>query len=132
MFEAVEDDLLANTDGGDASDAIGRLRAGLMGFLNASLTREVLQVLLIDGPAVLGWQEWRELEARYGLGVIRGHRYRLMLGCPAFGWSVEVPDDRGRVDPGASGSAVVIGESDERLEVPAFGGVEDEFCDRRG
>jgi AcrR family transcriptional regulator len=71
VFEAVEDDLLANTDAGDASDAFGRLCAGLMGFLDASLTREVQQVLLIDGPAVLGWQQWRALEARYGLGIIR-------------------------------------------------------------
>jgi hypothetical protein len=27
--------------------------------------------LLIDGPAVLGWARWRELESRYGLGAIR-------------------------------------------------------------
>jgi AcrR family transcriptional regulator len=73
VFEAVEDDLLANAnaDTGEAGDAFGRLRGGLIGFLDASLTREVQQVLLIDGPAVLGWQDWRELEARYGLGIIR-------------------------------------------------------------
>jgi hypothetical protein len=29
------------------------------------------RVLLIDGPAVLGWDVWREIEARYGLGAIR-------------------------------------------------------------
>ena len=28
-------------------------------------------MLLVDGPAVLGWQEWRALEERYGLGSIR-------------------------------------------------------------
>ena len=43
----------------------------LRGFLDASLTPEVQRVLLIDGPAVLGWQEWRALEAQYGLGAIR-------------------------------------------------------------
>ena len=71
VFEAVEDDLLASADAGVAGDAFGRLRGGLVGFLDASLTGEVQQVLLIDGPAVLGWQEWRALEARYGLGIIR-------------------------------------------------------------
>ena len=28
--------------------------------------------MLIDGPAVLGWDRWREIEARHGLGAI-GH-----------------------------------------------------------
>ena len=72
VFEAVEDDLVAAA--GDAppdGDAFGRLRSGLLGFLDASLTPEVQRVLLIDGPAVLGWQRWRELEAQYGLGAIR-------------------------------------------------------------
>ena len=27
-------------------------------------------MILIDGPAVLGWDEWREIEAQYGLGAI--------------------------------------------------------------
>lgn len=27
-----------------------------------------------------------------------------MFGWPVFGWSVDIPDDRGRVDPGASRS----------------------------
>ena len=25
---------------------------------------------MIDGPAVLGWDQWREIEARHGLGAI--------------------------------------------------------------
>lgn len=72
VFEAVEDDLLASAAGTSRpADALGRLQMALLGFLDASLTPEVQRVLLIDGPAVLGWQEWRALEARYGLGVIR-------------------------------------------------------------
>jgi hypothetical protein len=44
----------------------------LVGFLEAAATsREIQQILLIDGPAVLGWQQWRALEERYGLGAIR-------------------------------------------------------------
>jgi AcrR family transcriptional regulator len=74
VFEEVEGDLLASagTGGGDALDPLGQLRAGLLGFLDASLTPEVQRVLLIDGPAVLGWKEWRGLEERYGLGAIHG------------------------------------------------------------
>jgi hypothetical protein len=72
VFEQVENDLLAaaGAGAGDAIDPLGRLRSGLLGFLDASLTPEVQRVLLIDGPAVLGWQQWRALEERYGLGAI--------------------------------------------------------------
>ena len=45
-------------------------RRGLIGFLDASLNKHVQRILLIDGPAVLGWRRWRELESRYGLGAI--------------------------------------------------------------
>jgi hypothetical protein len=31
----------------------------------------VRRIVLIDAPTVLGWQQWRELEASYGLGSIR-------------------------------------------------------------
>ena len=54
-----------------ADGALNQLRQGLIGFLDASLTPHVQRILLIDGPAVLGWVKWRELESRYGLGAIR-------------------------------------------------------------
>ena len=72
VFEAVENELL--TTAGTPTTTVGafdRLRSGLIRFLDASLTPEVQRVLLIDGPAVLGWQQWRDLEAHYGLGAIR-------------------------------------------------------------
>jgi AcrR family transcriptional regulator len=72
VFEAVEEDLIIAAAGTDLpTGALAQLRAGLLGFLDASLTREVQQVLLLDGPAVLGWEQWRALEERYGLGAIR-------------------------------------------------------------
>ncbi|MGA8331162.1 MAG: hypothetical protein WB777_17965, partial [Mycobacterium sp.] len=54
-----------------ADGALHQLRQGLVGFLDASLTPHVQRILLIDGPAVLGWIKWRELESLYGLGAIR-------------------------------------------------------------
>ena len=73
VFEAVEQDLVAAAGRlADDLPPLELLRAGLIGFLDASLTPEVQRVLLIDGPAVLGWQEWRAIEARYGLGGIQG------------------------------------------------------------
>jgi AcrR family transcriptional regulator len=40
-------------------------------FLRACAEPETQRILLIDGPAVLGWPRWRELDARYGLGLLK-------------------------------------------------------------
>lgn len=71
VFEAVEEDLVAAA-GAHLVEAppLDMLRTGLLGFLDASLTPEVQRILLIDGPAVLGWQQWRAVEERFGLGAI--------------------------------------------------------------
>ena len=53
-----------------APDAWTRLRAGCHAFLDACLEPAFQQIALRDGPAVLGWETWRELDARYGLGLI--------------------------------------------------------------
>jgi AcrR family transcriptional regulator len=74
VFESVETELLTAAAGGTEprEGAFAQLEAGLLGFLEAAATsRDVQQVLLIDGPAVLGWQQWRALEERFGLGAIR-------------------------------------------------------------
>lgn len=73
VFVAVEESLVieaAKNLADPAEGAFNQLRQGLIGFLDASLTPEVQRILLIDGPAVLGWSRWRELESRYGLGGI--------------------------------------------------------------
>jgi hypothetical protein len=33
---------------------------------------EVQRILLVDGPAVLGWEVWRAIDADYGLGLLEG------------------------------------------------------------
>src|ERR1700733_7024313 len=74
VFIAVEIDLVmaaAQNLADPAEGALNQLRQGLIGFLDAPVTPHVQQILLIDGPAVLGWVRWRELESVYGLGAIR-------------------------------------------------------------
>ena len=46
------------------------LRGGADAFLDHCLEPEVQQITLLDAPAVLGWERWREIGARYGLGLI--------------------------------------------------------------
>jgi len=50
--------------------ALETLEAGAEMFLDQCLEPEVQQIVLLDAPAVLGWERWREIGARYGLGLI--------------------------------------------------------------
>jgi AcrR family transcriptional regulator len=43
---------------------------GIDAFLDACTKPEFQRIVLIDGPAVLGWDLWRAIDADYGLGLI--------------------------------------------------------------
>jgi AcrR family transcriptional regulator len=47
------------------------LSAGAHAFLDACEDPAVRQITLIDAPAVLGWEQWREIGTRYGLGLVQ-------------------------------------------------------------
>src|SRR4029453_767884 len=59
----------AQADGPTAPMAT--LHAGMRRFLEACADPLVERILLRDGPAVLGWQAWRDLADRYGLGLLQ-------------------------------------------------------------
>jgi hypothetical protein len=40
-------------------------------FLDTCVEPGIQQVALRDAPAVLGWQRWREVDARFGLALLR-------------------------------------------------------------
>jgi AcrR family transcriptional regulator len=47
------------------------LAAGMRTFLDACESDPaVRQIALLDAPAVLGWREWREVDAKYGMGLV--------------------------------------------------------------
>jgi AcrR family transcriptional regulator len=54
-----------------APDAVGRLRAGCTAWLRIAGDPVTQQVALLDAPSVVGWQRWREIEGRYGFGMLR-------------------------------------------------------------
>lgn len=45
--------------------AADRLAAGSLHYLLAACEPGVTRILLLDGPAVLGWSKWREIDMRY-------------------------------------------------------------------
>ncbi|MET0138286.1 MAG: TetR/AcrR family transcriptional regulator [Sphingobium sp.] len=73
VFEQVQEDMV-KVSSPQALDRHGetwlQLKSDLIRFLDAATEPEVQRIILIDGPAVLGWAEWRRLEAHFGLGVI--------------------------------------------------------------
>ncbi|GIG62113.1 TetR family transcriptional regulator [Longispora fulva] len=77
LFRAVfvrQEQLLADALAGaaaDAPDAWAAVRAGCRAFLRASLDPVVRQVIVLDGPAVLGWETVRDLEREHTLAMMR-------------------------------------------------------------
>jgi len=47
------------------------LELGMNAFLQTCTEPGYRRILLLDGPAVLGWYEWRSLDLEYGLGLLR-------------------------------------------------------------
>jgi len=48
-----------------------QLRDGSKAFLSAVMNPTLQRIVLIDGPSVLGWQEWRRLDGEHGLKDLR-------------------------------------------------------------
>jgi AcrR family transcriptional regulator len=48
-----------------------RFERGTLKYLTSIAGNKFRQVLLTDGPAVLGWEKWREIDARYFGAVMK-------------------------------------------------------------
>jgi len=53
-----------------ADDPIALLIAGVRAYLDYSMDPALARIALVDAPSVLGWREWREVDERYGLGLV--------------------------------------------------------------
>jgi AcrR family transcriptional regulator len=73
VFERVEADLMERIGARmeATEDPWELMLAGMRSFLDACEEPAVKQVALTDAPSVLGWQEWREIDNRHGLGLTR-------------------------------------------------------------
>jgi AcrR family transcriptional regulator len=73
VFEAVEQDLgerVAAAVAGE-SDPWQQLRTGARAFLATAADPVIRRIVLVDGPSVLGWEEWRRIDTQYSLGMVR-------------------------------------------------------------
>jgi AcrR family transcriptional regulator len=78
LFEAVVEAVEADTTAQiaaravDAQDQLEALRLGGRAFLEICADPHVERILMLDAPAVLGSERWREIRLRHGLGLVTG------------------------------------------------------------
>lgn len=82
VFEQVEAELTEQiaTQAMTTADPWEAMRAGAQAFLDACLDPAVQQITLLDAPSVLGWEQWREIGQRYGLGLVQASLQAAMDG----------------------------------------------------
>ena len=122
VFEAVEEDIGARIGevvaAAGTTDPLEAMRTGAGAWLDACAEPEVQQIVLLDAPAVLGWERWREIGMRHGMGLVEG----------VLGHAMEV--GRVRRQPLRPLAHVVVGALDEaalyvaRAEDPVTAGRE--------
>lgn len=52
-------------------DPLAILRAGCHGFLDAITSGPALRILLVEAPAAVGWQQWRQWDESYSAAHLR-------------------------------------------------------------
>jgi AcrR family transcriptional regulator len=73
VLEAIENDvgLRVMEAAETTTDPKAALRLGALAWVQLAGDPVVQRVLLVDAPAVLGWERWRALEERHALGLIK-------------------------------------------------------------
>lgn len=54
-----------------ATGPLDALRAGFQAYLDIALRADIRRLVLLDGPAVLGWTTWHEIDQRHAYGLTR-------------------------------------------------------------
>jgi AcrR family transcriptional regulator len=72
VFDAVSGDLVADIDRAVRTerDVLAAMVAGTQHYFAACAKGPACQIILRDGPAVLGWERWREIDAQHFGGKI--------------------------------------------------------------
>src|SRR3984893_16936801 len=69
MTAALAAEVAASAAAGKST--LDRIERGTLRYLTSIAGDKVQQVLLIDGPCVLGWEKWREVDQRYFGGLMQ-------------------------------------------------------------
>lgn len=83
LFDAVLDEAMGNiaaevdNAARAVTDPLKMLHAGCSRWLELAQEPAVQRIVLVDAPAVVGWQRWRELDEKHTLGGVRASLRRL-------------------------------------------------------
>ena len=75
VLEVIEDEIMARISAGiadaDQDDLVEVMKVGARIWLDACAEPAVHQIVLIEAPSVLGWERWREVSLRHGMGMVQ-------------------------------------------------------------
>ncbi len=72
VFEATEEQMLERVLGAAANEGspLAQLQVAIDAFLAACLDATLRRIVLQEGPAVLGWTTWHEIDSQYAFGAV--------------------------------------------------------------
>jgi AcrR family transcriptional regulator len=71
VFEQVDAELTDRIAGAGGSSGVwDQIIAGCAEWFDACRDGETRRIVFIDAPSVLGWEEWRQIDSPYGLGLL--------------------------------------------------------------
>ena len=72
VYEDMQREIATRIDAAAATapDAWEALRRGCRAFLDACVDPEVQRIVLLDAPAVLGWERWRAVDNAQGVALL--------------------------------------------------------------
>jgi len=121
VYEAMEADLMRRTTAATAAAgaAAEGLQIGCDAFLDLVQEDAVRQIVLIDAPSVLGWEKWREIDARYGFGLLKA---ALVQASAGGALETELADSFAHILMAAlTEVAMLTARADDRLAAAATG-----------
>lgn len=75
VFEDVQADLTRRigeaVDGSGLEDPVELMQLGARSWLDACAEPDVHRIVLVEAPAVLGWERWRQISLRQGMGLVQ-------------------------------------------------------------
>lgn len=70
--------LMARAAGAPKGASPQAVAQSILAYVNGAVQPDVRRILLIDGPVVLGWERWREIDDKHFAGIVRASVTGLM------------------------------------------------------
>ncbi|WDH82871.1 TetR/AcrR family transcriptional regulator [Paenibacillus urinalis] len=74
VLESVQKDVAKRieAEAAKSEDVWEQLLLGCIAFVDAAVEPQNMRIMLVDGPAVLGWETWRSMDEHNSMRLLRG------------------------------------------------------------